>query len=169
MARAKKSENYYARNRERIREQQSRYAALNRENKKKYNQRYRSENKEQIAQQRSEYRRTNKSKLVKKEYYKNNIDRFLLSNAKSRAKRLKLPFNLDLSDVLIPKSCPILKIPIIQETSKKDGSPSVDRKIPSLGYTKGNVQVISWRANNLKSNATLKELIALGKWAENEN
>ena len=37
-------------------------------------------------------------------------------------------------------------------------SPSLDRIIPSLGYVKGNIRVISFRANTLKNNATLSEL-----------
>lgn len=39
-----------------------------------------------------------------------------------------------------------------------DDSPSIDRIIPELGYTKGNIRVISNRANLLKSNATIEEL-----------
>jgi len=37
-------------------------------------------------------------------------------------------------------------------------SPSLDRVVPNLGYVKGNVHVISWRANSLKKNATIEEL-----------
>lgn len=36
--------------------------------------------------------------------------------------------------------------------------PSVDRIIPELGYTKGNVRVISNRANLLKNNASIEEI-----------
>ena len=40
----------------------------------------------------------------------------------------------------------------------KFDSPTIDKLIPSLGYTKGNVWVISRRANMIKSDATLEEL-----------
>ena len=34
------------------------------------------------------------------------------------------------------------------------------------GYVKNNVQVVSDRANSLKSDATLEELVLLGDWAK---
>ena len=45
----------------------------------------------------------------------------------------------------------------------KDNSPSIDRKIPSLGYMKGNIWVISYRANRIKNDATVEELELLAK------
>jgi hypothetical protein len=41
---------------------------------------------------------------------------------------------------------------------------SLDRIVPELGYVKGNIAVISNRANSLKSNATLEELERLCAW-----
>jgi hypothetical protein len=40
-------------------------------------------------------------------------------------------------------------------------SPSLDKIIPELGYVPGNVAILSYRANRLKSDATLEELEAL--------
>ena len=40
--------------------------------------------------------------------------------------------------------------------------------ISALGYVLGNVVVISQRANQLKSDGTLEELIALVEWAKYE-
>lgn len=40
----------------------------------------------------------------------------------------------------------------------------MDRIIPELGYTKGNVVVISFRANRLKNDATYEELRALADY-----
>ena len=37
-------------------------------------------------------------------------------------------------------------------------SPSLDRIFPESGYTKGNVRVISWRANWIKNNSTIEEI-----------
>lgn len=49
-----------------------------------------------------------------------------------------------------------------------DNSPTLDKFIPSKGYVKGYVQVISWRANNLKSDGSPEEWIKIAKWCEEE-
>ena len=91
------------------------------------------------------------------------IEYRMLTRAKSRAKIGNIPFNLTLEDISIPDTCPLLGIPI--EVQPKKGyhpnSPSLDKIIPEKGYTKGNVWVISNRANTLKNDATLTELKTL--------
>jgi len=87
----------------------------------------------------------------------------MLTRAKSRAKQKNIPFNLTLEDIEVPETCPLLGIPI--EIQPKKGhhpnSPSLDKIIPEKGYIKGNVWVISNRANTLKNDATLQELKTL--------
>ena len=46
------------------------------------------------------------------------------------------------------------------------GPPSIDRIDSTKPHTIDNIQIISWRANNIKMNATLEELIMVGEWAE---
>jgi hypothetical protein len=100
----------------------------------------------------------------------NKPDRFLLSRAKSRSKKKGLEFNIDITDIDVPIICPILGIPIIKEYKKgtKGGpspnSPSLDRIDNSKGYVKGNVRVISHKANTMKHNATSLELIRFAEW-----
>ena len=75
-----------------------------------------------------------------------------------------IPFDLTVDDLKIPSHCPVLGIPLVswhERGCRPDGTPSVDRVIPSLGYVKGNVRVISERANRLKQDASLGELEAL--------
>ncbi len=82
---------------------------------------------------------------------------------KLRAKRNNIPFDIEQSDISISEFCPLLNIPLNKPQSGKLtwNSPSIDRKIPSLGYIKGNTWIISHRANTLKNNAKLDELILL--------
>jgi hypothetical protein len=47
-------------------------------------------------------------------------------------------------------------------------SPSLDRIVPKLGYTVGNVCVISQRANILKRDATPDELYAVANYMTRE-
>ena len=68
-------------------------------------------------------------------------------------------FNLSVDDIQIPEICPVLGIPVfVVDGVMGDNSPSLDRLDPSKGYVKGNVNVISWRANNLKKDASTDEL-----------
>lgn len=97
---------------------------------------------------------------------KNSPERQILWSARARAKKRGLKFNLTVEDVVIPDACPVLGIPIIHYLGNGDGarrpeSPSLDRINNDLGYVKGNVIVISWRANRLKNDATLEELRAI--------
>ena len=89
----------------------------------------------------------------------------MLSRCKYRAKQAGLPFNLTKDDIAIPEFCPVLGIKLrqmsIDEEPKRGyhpSAPSLDRIIPKLGYVKGNVRVISARANLLKNDATISEL-----------
>jgi len=86
----------------------------------------------------------------------------MLAGAKSRARDKGLPFNLHYDDVAIPNICPVLKIPMIpSQSGHSDNSPSLDRMVPYLGYTKGNVTVISMKANRIKTDANSVEIEAV--------
>ena len=88
-----------------------------------------------------------------------NPNKRVLSMSKKVAEYKRLPFDLALDDINIPTHCPILGMPMFLGKGKRtDNSPSLDRIIPKLGYVKGNVIVISWRANRIKNDATVEEL-----------
>lgn len=93
----------------------------------------------------------------------NNPEKTIFLRAKTRAKRKGIEFNIEIPDIKIPKICPILGLEI-KPFSSSDNSPSLDRINPNLGYIKGNIQVISQRANLIKSNATIKEIELLYNW-----
>lgn len=83
----------------------------------------------------------------------------LLKSAKARAAKCGIPFRLSVHDISIPEVCPVLGIPItVGDGQCHAGSPSLDRIIPELGYVRGNVVVVSFRANTIKSDASTEEL-----------
>lgn len=86
-----------------------------------------------------------------------NPKRIMLRSAKSRSQRDGINFNLTDADFDIPDTCPVLGIPLFKVGGRTDNSPSLDRIDNDKGYEKGNVCVISWRANQLKSNGTAEE------------
>jgi hypothetical protein len=93
----------------------------------------------------------------------------LLASAKSRAKRDSVPFAISHADIVIPAICPVLGIPLSHGKgvgSVHDGSPSLDKIIPELGYVPGNIHVISHRANRIKADATRSELQAVLAYVE---
>jgi hypothetical protein len=92
----------------------------------------------------------------------------MLGGARHRAKEKNLPFNLELKDIVIPSICPVLKIPLIPsiEGNMKDNSPTLDRHLPHLGYTKTNVTVISNLANRIKTNANSIQIEAVLKYVK---
>lgn len=93
-------------------------------------------------------------------YVDKNHARALLKNVRWRAKAKGLEFNLTEEDVVIPDVCPVLGTPLVHNRVKGhcSNSPSIDRVDNDRGYVKGNVRVISWRANSIKRDATMKEL-----------
>lgn len=116
-------------------------------------------------QKNSEYR--DKLRALKRISTKriHNVKSRLLKNAQKRASLLNKEFNLDIEDIVIPEYCPILKVKLIPgEKDNYKFSPSLDRIDNNLGYVKGNVQVISTRANVMKNDSSFEELILFANW-----
>ncbi len=139
--------------------------------------RYREKNLEASSNRGKEHYKNNREAKLEysRNYYKNNIEKYkkrnknwgsknpekaMLHRSRKRAKNKNLEHNITLEDIVIPEVCPLLGIPL--ETNKTkgyaDNSPSLDRIDSSKGYIKGNVMVVSFRANMLKSNGTIEEL-----------
>lgn len=92
-----------------------------------------------------------------------------LSNTKSNCEKDGIPFNITVDDLIpYPLKCPVLGTPInwMNTGFSSNDSPSVDRMIPDLGYVKGNVRIISNRANRMKSNASVEDLRAILRYME---
>src|SRR5690242_8264689 len=92
----------------------------------------------------------------------------IICSAKARAKLKGIPFDITEDDIDIPESCPIFPwIKLEMNKGRADSnSPSLDRFKPQLGYVKGNVRVISRRANVLEGDATIEEMRRLVEWME---
>jgi hypothetical protein len=76
-----------------------------------------------------------------------------------------IPFDIEIHDILdVPNVCPILGIPMFNGGPNCPNNPSLDKIRPELGYTKGNIQWVSFRANRIKCDATLEEVEKLYKW-----
>jgi len=83
------------------------------------------------------------------------------SQAKERAKKKDISFGFARSKDLpsVPEICPALLIPLfVGDEKSTDNSPTLDRIDNNKGYIKGNVQWISRKANQMKSNANFKEI-----------
>jgi hypothetical protein len=131
---------------------------------------YYHEHKEQVLETVHQYREKNRAIIQEKgrEYYRRKPENRMLNRARARAKKHGLDFNLTEEDIKIPTHCPLLGIELyIAEGRKavKDNSASLDRIDSSKGYVKGNIWVISHRANTIKSDATIEEIeLMLTNW-----
>lgn len=95
-----------------------------------------------------------------------------LQNLKKRAKRRGLPVSVTIDDILRVAEhathCPITGEPLIYARGMGymcGSTASIDRIDNDLGYTPDSIAVISVRANTLKSNCSLDEMINVGKYA----
>ena len=97
--------------------------------------------------------------------YRKHYIHHMWTQVRIRAEHRGISFDLTEVDIIIPKVCPVLGIELeVGIGGQTDASPSLDRLIPSLGYTRGNIAVISNRANRLKSDGTAAEHEAIVRW-----
>lgn len=67
--------------------------------------------------------------------------------------------DIEKSDLAIPTHCPVFGIPLFYSPGgRTNNSFSLDRVDNSRGYVKGNVRVISFRANQMKGDLTIDEV-----------
>ena len=161
------------------------YQELHKEEISAHNKQYRMLNKDHISDISKKYRALNRDNLNenKKQYYYSNKEVVLeklkdkhrvnpalkmIVTARRRAKLKNIPFNLEAEDILIPSVCPILKIPIIPGVKKlHKGSPSLDRITPEIGYTPTNIQILSHKANCMKQDLNVNQLLLFANWINN--
>lgn len=118
-------------------------------------------------------RRTEAGRKRQADYYTgvkaNHLERIMFQTAKRRARESGLPFNIEPDDIrkLFPKDgkCPALGMPLDFKCHNNAASPTLDRLLPELGYVRGNIAVISMRANRMKNDVTDPELFSrMAQW-----
>jgi hypothetical protein len=131
--------------------------------------RYRDKHRELINNKIKEYSKLPEVKAQRRlKHYLNPVN-IIYYAAKSRAKKKSLDFNIDKSDIIIPDFCPVLEIPIFVCKGKSGNtSPTLDRSDNSKGYVKGNVRVISGRANTSKGDMSIEDIERLLAYAKGE-
>lgn len=86
---------------------------------------------------------------------------------KNSKKHGKWEWDLEFEDIVFPTHCPLLGYELNYSAGKGQdySNASLDRIDPTKGYVKGNVRVVSYRANLLKNNATVEEIeLLLSNW-----
>jgi DNA-directed RNA polymerase subunit RPC12/RpoP len=88
----------------------------------------------------------------------------VMGNARQRAKVLGVEFSLT-QEWLVANAvdiCPLLNVKLVYGADKSEANcASIDRMNSALGYTPANCKVISFKANRIKTNATVEELMLL--------
>lgn len=106
-------------------------------------------------------KRLDKKFITNKQWWES-VDRrqrFILKQ-RGRAKDRNIEFNLQKEDIILIENCPILgiKLDYYSSSTSADNIATIDRIDNKKGYIKGNIQIISFKANRLKNDANLAEL-----------
>jgi len=91
----------------------------------------------------------------------------MMNALKKRAKLKDLEVSVTIDDLftLYIEYCPVFGIRLNWNNRKpQNDSPSLDRIDINKGYIRGNVAIVSMRANRVKDNATIEELEIVLDW-----
>lgn len=140
--------------REEIREYDKQIYEKNRDSVRARQKVYYEENSEQVMNQ-------------QREALKDNPAKGLLKLAKQRVKSSGWELTITEEDIIVPEFCPVFGVRLeFGRMDDRDNSPSLDRIDSTKGYIPGNVAVICWAANKLKSNGTAEEHRRIADWMD---
>ena len=168
----------------------TKYADMTKEQKQnrlKYQRKYRANRTEEQRERIRDYKRDwlanrteeqrERERDYKRDWYSNMTEeqeerlhkRNAVRASRDRAKQKGVPFNLTIdhiNEIWPPDNkCPVLGVPFVRGRGEPiPTSPTFDRIEPAEGYTIGNVQVISRRANLIKSDATAAEVMIVAQY-----
>lgn len=138
---------------------------------KEYKSWYYQNNKETLSAKQKVYNEANAEHIKERHLnrYKALVDTrpsyIIINGARKRAREQGVPFSIEEEDITLPEVCPILGIKLEKGKGKvHKASPTLDKIEPAKGYVKGNIQVISAKANVMKNDATPEELRMFAKW-----
>lgn len=117
---------------------------------------------EEQKEEASKRNRKNHSMWVKKRT-ETHIENYLVYSSRHRAKNKNIEHTIKADDVIIPTHCPYLGIELQltkrDKGTSRDAWPTIDRIDNTKGYTPDNIEIISFKANTMKNNATNEELL----------
>ncbi len=128
---------------------------------------YKANREREISRAMKSFKKKSRKEIneYKRELNRRNPLSVILRHARKRAKEKDIPFDIEASDLEVPKFCPVLGIELcVNDSHAKDNSISLDRIVPELGYVRGNVAIISYKANTIKNNASIEDLEKVLKW-----
>lgn len=137
------------------------YYKANKEKWKDYND---SESHNRLGRE-SYHRHKDRLTLKKNKWDEDNYDWILWDSARRRSRLENLEFNLERSDIIIPERCPYLGISLTRIRGQGNvwSNASIDRIDNTKGYIKGNIQIISRKANIMKQDVSIEELVCFAK------
>jgi hypothetical protein len=94
--------------------------------------------------------------------WKDDAVKILFNNSKQRSKNSGIEHTISKKDIVIPDFCPVFGSKLSREDkSTWKNAPSIDRIDNTQGYIKSNIVIVSRRANILKKDASIDEIIKL--------
>ncbi|MBN8644929.1 MAG: hypothetical protein J0L61_06760 [Planctomycetes bacterium] len=147
-AKREASRRYVERNREAVRQKSRDWHSRQREE---------SPTKAREANRRWYEANRGKAKEMKRQWSRENIERAMLGQARSRARRRGQECTLTEADVgalIASGACAVTGLPFVFEwdgpSVKNPWAPSLDRLDVSLGYVSGNVRAVCWIVNHMR-------------------
>lgn len=106
------------------------------------------------------------------EYRTRDLPRYVWRNARDRARTLGIPFSLTVDDIrkAWPEDgrCPVFGFKLVRKRGGSGASPSLDRMNNRIGYKRGNIAIISMKANRAKGASSAAELERLLRWMKKQ-
>ena len=139
------------------REKVSKWRSVNKEKVNEYQRKWNEANRDKVNSKQKKYRSLNPLKIRSSK---------MLLEAKVKSIRNNVPFNIDFEyvyNLCENGKCSITGLDFEILNKRGPRSPSLDRIVPRLGYTKGNVRVILWALNAFKNEWSDSEIYPIAK------